>query len=225
MEPDSVLVLGGRIEMPILPVVPLDPTIMKWYHVSDSPATIPGNARTFIWRLAPVPDKADMFTDTVFTYTRSDDDGHALYTRRMTKLFFPPDFIDIGTTGKATNGVGEIVYISKYWVNEDKYAITIYSLDTLSNPSVKFRTWQRTEVSDKFVRRNQYSIGITAMEGNRASGYYLTEDEYYSTRSGEPFGVVHAFYIAKCGGSSMDNYVVSNWKYLSDPDIAVQFNN
>jgi hypothetical protein len=122
--------------------------------------------------------------------------------------------------------VGEIVYISKYGVNEDKRAITIYSLDTLSYPSVKCSMWTRVEeVGDKFMRNIQYSINITGIEGNRASGYYITEAQYKSTKSSDPLGVAYAFSMAKCAGSNMDGYVVSNWRYKSDPDIAVQFYN
>jgi hypothetical protein len=226
VEPGNELRIGGKLEMPIPPVVPLDPTIMKWYHTSDSPASIPGDTSVFPWRLVPVPDQTDIYTDNVFTYTRSYDGGHALYTRRMTKLFLPPNLIDIGTTGKAINisGTGRnpdsstVVYIGKRADRMNTSAIIIYSIGTLSNPDIWSSCWRRTNTDEKFHNYGGIYIKISAMEGNESSGYYITEGEYYGTdkvllNHVYHCGVEHAFgAYTYCTSPNMVDYDPFNWK-------------
>jgi hypothetical protein len=142
----------------------------------------------------------------------------------MTKdrLFFPPNLITIGTTGKAITNAINYTYDNgiSYISTNGLRAITISNLATLSAPNIKCGGWTRSSTSSTFSINTIFDLTMTNMRGNMASGYYITEEEYTSTstnaNNSSPYGVTYAFYdLTGCTGANMSGYSPYNWALTS----------
>jgi hypothetical protein len=238
---DSTLELNPR---PDLPPYQIDPDTMYWYKAGHEPANPSIPYRTFVGDLQPVSGSSDKFTDTVFTYTRTDSehDGNYLYTRDMPCRLFPPGLLNIpAESGNAiSNASTGVAYISG-----DK-AIVVSSLGNLKAPAMKFQYHQKT--GDYYYLRyaifaaplgaDNVALTITplsAMQGSLDCGYFISTADFYSqynnVNSGGLGQAFYSCYLSSVQGRSgsnapiLDNpnmvgYNPSTWKPCSNEEVA-----
>jgi hypothetical protein len=210
----------------------IDPNTMFWYKEGCVPEDATGTYKIF---LDDLTESGSNFKDDMFTYTRSGTDPNYLYTRTSQKLFFPPgiggaDRIQTTTWYDIKGDTIEdgLIYISTSSDPTYKglYAMVIYCMQT-GTSDYGLWSWDNTDAIWRYA--NKYGIinGVKArMEGGESSGYYVTEDQYYSQKHVEDAtnagvitfysGIARALYNAHCTDENMVGYDPYNWKYVNE---------
>jgi hypothetical protein len=219
VDPWKILTVKGgmRLQHQSLPCY-IDSTAMLWYKDGGVPDDPAAGYKTFSDDLTLKADT--IYTDGVFTYTKSGAAGKYLYTRTRQRMFFPPNLLDIGTDSKAMDNVwgpdivDSLTYIAPYGLK----AMTIYNVDTLGSPNVQLMKWERSSSDSAFFSTGvSISIIVNGMEGNRSYGYYITESDYKNSTSGTTRGMAFAFqYSTGCVTAGMANYDPYLWKKWDD---------
>jgi hypothetical protein len=218
----------------------IDPTIATWYLEGCVPSNASGDYGIFTKSLEFVDSTT--FRDSIFTYTRSGTDPNYLYSRVYAKMLFPPNLLTIGTEGKAVSSMANgVIYISTHSSTscKDLEAMVVTNIETLSNPNVKFDTYTRSSTAAKFNKDNSNYCNLTilmpsGMQGNKETGYFLTNADYtsttnVSTNNATSHGVTASFYKTGCypyfylTNPNMVNFDPYHWKLRTDPAISALF--
>jgi hypothetical protein len=134
-----------------------------------------------------------------------------------------------------------VIYIStsSYTAYKDLEAMVVINIDTLSNPNVKFDTYTRDSTADKFNKDNSDHCNLTilmpsGMQGNKETGYFLTNASYTGTTNAytsyaTTHGVAASFYKTNYvpslnfANANMGGFDAYNWKLRQDPAISALF--